>query len=101
MKLYIPIDVMIVLLNTTKPTFDKWVWKWMKAIAMKHVDMFVWTNRFRDELQASLVALHVQNLVYFQKCYDFKATKTIQVLFIRQVKWDFVPFFLTQMLKVS
>ena len=39
MKVYCSIDVAIIILDTTKPTFDKWVWKWIEAISMRHVDV--------------------------------------------------------------
>jgi hypothetical protein len=39
MKLYNSMDVMCILLDTSKPTFEKWVWSWIGAIATKHADV--------------------------------------------------------------
>ena len=48
MKLYPPADVMTVLLNVSFPTWDKWVWIWIEAIATSHNDIIHWTRRFRN-----------------------------------------------------
>ena len=48
MKLYLPLDVMVVLCSCSKPTFEKWCWMWMEAIASKHVEIIVWDKRFRN-----------------------------------------------------
>ena len=48
MKLYLPIDVIITLLDTSKPTFNKWIWIWIEAIAKLHEEIILWKNRFRN-----------------------------------------------------
>lgn len=48
LKLYLSIDVMIVMLRTSKDTFNTWVWKWISAIASKHNDFIRWEMRNRN-----------------------------------------------------
>jgi hypothetical protein len=48
MKLYIPLDVMAVLLNISVPSLNKWVWIWVESIATRHIDVIHWTKRFQN-----------------------------------------------------
>lgn len=48
MKLYVPIDVLAVMLNISVPTLNKWIWKWIESIASKHIDVIHWTKRHRN-----------------------------------------------------
>ena len=48
MKLYLPSDVMTILLDVSYPTWDKWVWIWIEAIATSHIDIIHWSRRFRN-----------------------------------------------------
>lgn len=48
MKLYLTFDAMGILLDTSLPTLQKWIWKWIEAIASRHVDIIHWSRRFRN-----------------------------------------------------
>jgi hypothetical protein len=48
MKLYLALEVMTILLDTSKPTFMKYVWQWMEAIALKYSEVICWEKRFRN-----------------------------------------------------
>ena len=47
MKLYMPLEVMVTLVNTSKPTYEKWTWVWIEAIAKKHTEIIDWNKRNR------------------------------------------------------
>jgi hypothetical protein len=57
MKLYLPIEVMLVLLATSKPTFNKYVWTWIDAIAKLHEKVILWENRLRNAPEGPLWCL--------------------------------------------
>jgi hypothetical protein len=61
MKLYCTIDVMCVLLETSKPTLDKWVWLWIETIAMRHVDV---VSRKNYNCRVALLLLHFHSLTF-------------------------------------
>jgi hypothetical protein len=48
MKLYLPMDVLSVMLDTSLPTLNKWIWLWIESIANRHVDVIHWTRRYRN-----------------------------------------------------
>ena len=48
LKLYVPIDVMVVMVRTSKTTLDKYVWEWVHTIATGRADFILWENRFRN-----------------------------------------------------
>jgi hypothetical protein len=54
MKLYLPMDVMCTLLDTAIATFNKWVWLWIEAISMLHVDIIRWEKRNRNVLDRNI-----------------------------------------------
>ena len=48
LKLYLPIDVMVVMLHTCNTTFDRQVWKWVYGIASRRFDFIKWEKRNRN-----------------------------------------------------
>lgn len=48
MKLYLPEDVMCILLATSKPTLRKWVWKVIESLALASRDIIDWSKRKRN-----------------------------------------------------
>ena len=48
MKLYLPIDVMIVILRTSKDTLNSWVWRWITVVASLRDEVILWGNRHRN-----------------------------------------------------
>jgi hypothetical protein len=47
-KLYCPDDVMAILCDCAKNTFNKWVWQWIKSIAKFSSRVILWENRNRN-----------------------------------------------------
>ena len=45
LKLYLPVDITVVMLNTCRQTLEDQVWKWVYAIALKRGDFIKWENR--------------------------------------------------------
>lgn len=48
MKLYLPYDVMVTLVNTSNSTFMNKVWMWIDAISKLHTKVILWKNRNRN-----------------------------------------------------
>lgn len=57
MKLYLPLEVMLVLCDCSKPTFNKWIWVWIAAIAKLHEKVILWENRLRNAPSADVWCL--------------------------------------------
>ena len=58
MKLYLPMDVLSIMLETSIPTLNKWIWIWIESIANRHVDVIHWTRRYRNAPRECVVSDH-------------------------------------------
>ena len=75
MKLYLPEDVMCVLLSTSKPTFRKWAWKVIESLAIASVDIIKWENRKRNMPANALCCVCVDGTDFkTQEPYPFNKT---------------------------
>ena len=48
MKLYLPEDVLVVMLGCSKPTLKKWTWLWIESIALHSKEVILWEKRNRN-----------------------------------------------------
>ena len=59
MKLYLPEDVMCILLSTSKPTFRKWTWAVIEALANESATIICWEKRKRNLPDSAICSVSV------------------------------------------
>ena len=72
MKLYLPEDVMCILVGTSKPTFRKWVWKIIECLALESIEVIDWNKRKRNFPEDGLCSISVDGTDFkTQEPYPF------------------------------
>jgi hypothetical protein len=74
MKLYLPEDVMCVLLNTSKPTLRKWVWKYIEGLSLLSLNIIKWNKRKRNLPPDAYCSISVDGIDFkTQEPYPFNS----------------------------